>query len=68
VLKRSNDFLKRPSIPWVILGVTLLLTLIAAGSVAENTRSRFSERLTNATESTVSRIEDRLHTYVTLDE
>jgi PAS domain S-box-containing protein len=66
VFSASNDFLKRPSIPWVILGVTLLLTLIAAGSVAENGRSRYSERFSNATESTVSRIEDRLRTYVTL--
>jgi PAS domain S-box-containing protein len=66
VLKRSNELLKRPSIPWIILGVTLLLTLIAAGSVAENTHSRFTERFANATESTVTRIEDRLHTYVTL--
>lgn len=62
----SQAFLKRPSIPWVILGVTFLLTLIAAGSVAENTRSRHLERFDNAVESTRSRIASRLDTYVTV--
>jgi PAS domain S-box-containing protein len=43
-----------------------MLTLIAAGSVAQNANSRYKERFDNAVEQTQARIHNRLQTYVTI--
>lgn len=63
---RAGLILRRPLIPWIVLFVSLLMTVITTWSVANSTVVRDRERWTNAVESTRNRIEARLQTYIAL--
>ena len=58
--------MKRPPIPWIILIVSLLLTVFAAWQSYQFQRGRSDERFLNSTQATAARVEARIHTYIAL--
>ncbi|HYE57288.1 MAG TPA: CHASE domain-containing protein [Rhodothermales bacterium] len=58
--------LRRPVLPWIVLTASLLLTAVAAGSLARSTRERDDEAFRNAVQTTYDRIGARLDIYIAL--
>ncbi len=58
--------MKRPPIPWIILIVSLLLTVFAAWQSYEYQQARDEERFMNSVQATTARVEARINTYIAM--
>jgi signal transduction histidine kinase/ActR/RegA family two-component response regulator/sensor domain CHASE-containing protein len=64
--KAKNDKPRRTWIPYFVLGISLLLTLVATSFVAATARAKDELRFENAVENAQDSINDRLETYISV--